>query len=218
MSKKIFIFLLSIIPVFGLISCSETDDTVSEFDDWQNRNETYFNDIYTKAIADPTDQLDTIRKFSLNPYASATQGDFIVVQKIENSESTSGSPQFTDEVKISYRGRYIPTTNYKDGYVFDQTYQGDFNWESVHTIETTFSSFVTGFSTALQKMRIGDRWRVYIPYQLGYGESGSDAILGYSTLIFDISLHAFKRPDAGSVNTRAIADDSDTPRGVWITK
>ena len=34
----------------------------------------------------------------------------------------------------------------------------------------------------------GDRWEIYIPYQLGYGTSDSDDIPAYSVLIFDVAL------------------------------
>jgi len=42
-------------------------------------------------------------------------------------------------------------------------------------------------------MHIGDRWKVYMPYQLAYGESGSSSIPGYSTLVFDMTLVAYYR-------------------------
>ena len=35
---------------------------------------------------------------------------------------------------------------------------------------------------------LGDRWEVYIPHQLGYGEEANGAIPAYSTLVFDIGL------------------------------
>ena len=54
-------------------------------------------------------------------------------------------------------------------------------------------STVDGFATALQHMRIGDRWLVYIPWQLGYGEVAKDAIPAYSTLVFDLQLKGFAR-------------------------
>ena len=53
---------------------------------------------------------------------------------------------------------------------------------------------VDGFSTALQHMRIGDRWKVYIPYQLGYGTNVNGSIPAYSTLIFDMALAAYYHP------------------------
>lgn len=225
MNKKIIIFLLSIMPALSLLSCSESEAEEGEFANWQERNETYFNNIYAQAIASSTDQLDTIRSYSLNTSVATSPDDYIVVEKLESGTSTSGCPMFTDSVKISYRGRFIPTTNYTDGYVFDQTYVGDFSWESVHTTSATkVSGFITGFTTALLNMHIGDRWRVYIPYGLGYGTSGyyntSNVLVvpGYTTLIFDVSLHAFYRPDAGKFNTKAGVAAGIEPCGEWITK
>jgi len=39
-------------------------------------------------------------------------------------------------------------------------------------------------------MQVGDKWEVWIPWKLGYGESGSGTIKGYSTLVFEIELVA----------------------------
>ena len=47
---------------------------------------------------------------------------------------------------------------------------------------------VDGFATALQRMHVGDYWRVYIPSELAYGESGNSSVPGYSLLIFDLIL------------------------------
>lgn len=219
MSKKILLFLLAAVPLFGLLSCSETTEESTEFSDWQNRNETYFNSLYAEATASATDELDTIRSYAVLTSVAASKDDYIIVKKLESGTSTSGCPMFTDSVKISYRGRYIPTTNYADGYVFDQTYLGDFNWETVHTTSSyKVGEFVTGFTTALLNMQIGDRWRVYIPYKLGYGESASGSIPAYSTLIFDISLHAFYRPDADKLNSSAANAKTRVPVRTWITK
>jgi FKBP-type peptidyl-prolyl cis-trans isomerase FklB len=56
---------------------------------------------------------------------------------------------------------------------------------------------VTGFGTALMRMHRGDRWRVYIPYQLAYGSSARSSIPAYSTLIFDLQLEDFWRKTLG---------------------
>jgi len=218
MSKKFLLFLLSLTPALGLLSCSESEDETDEYANWQERNEAYFSDIYAQAIASAADDTDTIRSYALTSGAATSKDDYIVVKKLISGTSASGSPMFTDSVKISYRGRLIPTDSYPDGLVFDQTYQGEFNWNTVHTTSTYFSSYITGFATALLNMRIGDYWRVYIPYKLGYGESGSSSIKGYSTWIFDISLHAFYRPDAGKAYTAATGFEALTPTNVWITE
>jgi peptidylprolyl isomerase/FKBP-type peptidyl-prolyl cis-trans isomerase FklB len=49
---------------------------------------------------------------------------------------------------------------------------------------------VDGFSTALQHMQVGDKWEIWIPWKLGYGESGNNSIQGYTTLVFEIELVA----------------------------
>ena len=49
----------------------------------------------------------------------------------------------------------------------------------------------------LMRMHRGDRWRVYIPYQLAYGSSARSSIPAYSTLIFDLQLEDFWRKTLG---------------------
>ena len=54
------------------------------------------------------------------------------------------------------------------------------------------SDLIDGFVTAVLNMQRGDRWLVYIPYQLGYGDSSSNsAVPSYNTLVFDIALADF---------------------------
>jgi FKBP-type peptidyl-prolyl cis-trans isomerase FklB len=63
------------------------------------------------------------------------------------------------------------------------------SWNKVTTTSgTTTSLFTEGFCTALQHMKKGSRWLVYIPYQLAYGETTSSSIPGYSTLVFEIAV------------------------------
>ncbi|MBR5847956.1 MAG: FKBP-type peptidyl-prolyl cis-trans isomerase, partial [Bacteroidaceae bacterium] len=50
------------------------------------------------------------------------------------------------------------------------------------------NGLIEGFSIALQNMRVGDRWVVYIPQELGYGRRASGPIPGCATLIFEIEL------------------------------
>ena len=103
-------------------------------------------------------------------------------------ESGDGEkPLFTDTVAVNYRGRLIPLY---DGttVVFDQSYQGDLDSSTAVPTEFAVSNVITGWATALQSMHAGDRWMVYIPSELGYGESKQATIPANSTLIFDIDL------------------------------
>lgn len=218
MNNKLLLLLLSVLTLAGFASCSETGDEEDEYADWQNRNTTYFDNLYDQAVANQTDNLDTIRSYALTTGAKTAKDDYIVVKKIEEGTSTSGSPLFTDSVEIAYRGRLMPTSVHTDGYVFDQSFDGDFSWEVSHTAHMFISGTVTGFATALQKMKIGDRWLVYIPQKLGYGETKKSTIPAYSTLVFEISLHAFYRPDTDQLTTATTRTGTAQPTGVWIRK
>ena len=105
----------------------------------------------------------------------------------------------------------MPSSTYADGYVFDQSYTGTFNMATLKPVSKAVSAFVDGFTTALMNMHIGDHWRVYIPYNLGYGTSTSSKIPAYSTLIFDIALVAYYRP-----GTVIPAWKAKSSKGVWV--
>lgn len=47
---------------------------------------------------------------------------------------------------------------------------------------------IPGWIIALQQMRVGDRWEIYIPAEMGYGRFSQPGIPGGSTLVFDIEL------------------------------
>ena len=52
------------------------------------------------------------------------------------------------------------------------------------------SQVISGWTAALQLMRTGERWMMYIPYNCAYGTSDSGSIRGYSALTFDVELVA----------------------------
>ena len=163
-----------------LTSCSESDDTVEEYADWQNRNEQYFESIYAKYTP--------VVKWSVT--SSEVHTDHILVEVLEEGAGTD-SPLYTDSVSVHYRGRLLPSPSYAEGYVFDQSYQGTFDADINVPSRFLVSGLVDGFSTALMHMHKGDYWRIYIPYQLGYGSSSSSSVPAYSTLIFDVRLEDF---------------------------
>jgi FKBP-type peptidyl-prolyl cis-trans isomerase len=105
---------------------------------------------------------------SLNGYPG------IYYEIIASGDSASSRPVIGDVVTVSYKGwLYNDTTSFdsKDNYQF-----------------TVGKSVIDGWSLVLQYMHIGDIWKVYIPYYLGYGTSDYGKIPAYSTLIFQIHL------------------------------
>lgn len=86
------------------------------------------------------------------------------------------SPGLEDSVTVHYVGKLI------DGTVFDQS-------EKDSPITFVVGEVIPGWSEALLLMHEGDRWELYLPYPLGYGERGAmPDIPPYATLIFEIEL------------------------------
>jgi len=90
---------------------------------------------------------------------------------------TGESPRLTDTVKVNYQGTLI------DGTVFDSSMQ--------HGGPATFpvNGVVPGWTEALQLMKVGDKWQLFIPANLAYGDqSPTAAIPPNSVLIFEVEL------------------------------
>ncbi len=86
-------------------------------------------------------------------------------------------PAASDRVEVHYTGKLI------DGTVFDSSVE--------RGVPATFgvTQVIPGWVEALQLMREGDKWRLYIPSTLAYGENGAGGVIGPNmTLIFDVEL------------------------------
>lgn len=93
------------------------------------------------------------------------------------AEGTGKSPTTADRVTVHYTGKLT------DGTVFDSSVQ--------RGQPATFrvNQVIPGWTEALQMMKEGDKWTLYIPYTLGYGERGSPpTIPPFATLIFEVEL------------------------------
>lgn len=92
-------------------------------------------------------------------------------------EGNGPIPTANDRVKTHYHGTLI------DGTVFDSSVQ--------RGQPATFGvmQVIKGWQEALQLMPVGSKWRLYIPYDLAYGERGAGGDIGpFATLVFDIEL------------------------------
>lgn len=212
------------IAMAALTSCSETDNEEEEFPNWQPDNEAYFERTFLQAKSlEATDpHYKVLRAFGLEENVATHSYDHVAVKAI-NIGSGSGVPFYTDSVKVNIRGRMLPSTGYPEGYVFVQSYPGEYDKDLItpSVLGVSVSSSVTkGLSTAFQAMHIGDRWLVTVPHQLGYGTSGSESpsVQPYSTLVYDVELLAYYRSD---ISPSSVAAPDGKPagrqtRGVWI--
>ena len=100
-------------------------------------------------------------------------------------QGTGPSPKATDVVKTHYHGTFI------NGKVFDS---------SVKRGEpATFgvSEVIPGWTEALQLMKVGDKWQLFVPSKLAYGPEGSQGVIPPdSTLIFEVELLEIVNPGA----------------------
>src|SRR5690606_12540493 len=85
------------------------------------------------------------------------------------------TPSATDTVRAHYHGTLI------DGTVFDST-------QSSEPIEIAVQDTIPGWSEVLQKMKVGDKWRLTVPPELAYGEQGYGPVPPNATLVFEIEL------------------------------
>lgn len=93
------------------------------------------------------------------------------------NEGSGKSPGAKDKVTVHYTGMLT------DGTIFDSSV------ERGEPATFGVSQVIPGWTEALQLMQEGDKWTLYIPYDLAYGERGAGRdIPPYSTLIFDVEL------------------------------
>lgn len=115
-----------------------------------------------------------------------------VQYKVVSSGPAGGErPDGNDLVRVDYEGTLI------DGTVFDSSFE-----RGVPAV-FTLDQVVPGWSLAVQQMRPGDEWIVYIPPELGYGEQDKGDIPPNSALVFrlkllDIARNTGDAPPAGT--------------------
>ncbi len=99
------------------------------------------------------------------------------LQYKEIAPGTGKSPKASDTVTTHYRGTLI------DGTEFDSSYQ--------RGQPATFpvSGVISGWTEALQMMKEGAKWQLFVPPGLAYGEGGAGQVIGpNATLVFEVEL------------------------------
>ena len=93
------------------------------------------------------------------------------------TKGAGAKPIASDQVKVHYEGSLV------DGTVFDSSV------ERGQPAVFGVTGVIQGWVEALQLMPVGSKWRLFIPYNLAYGERGSPPkIPPFATLIFDVQL------------------------------
>ena len=99
------------------------------------------------------------------------------LQYIVINEGSGDSPKVTDTVSVHYIGALINGTEFDSSYSRNQPASFPVN------------GVIPGWTEALQLMKPGAKWKLFLPSDIAYGERGADRQIGpHATLIFEVEL------------------------------
>ena len=176
--KKYWHILVMLICVSMFSACGDDDDELEVDEEWKEENLAAFEE---KSNDEEYTHL-----------TSQTGAGYILYKVLEEGDSDERI-YYNSKVSVYYYGTFI------DGTVFDDhSFDAGAPYAGSDDEGAYVYSFVDGFCTALQYMHPGDRWEIWIPYQMAYGTSGNDSgdvtILPYTTLIFDLEVVEIMEP------------------------
>lgn len=186
--NKLLYFLCGLFFLASFVACTENDGEVDKYADWGIRNQEYLDSIAQVAKANYGTEVGQWQYFHTYKFDGPITGDinnaYVFCKILQKGEGAT--PLYSDSVMMNYRGMLI------NGEVFDQSYLGEFSTDFAVPVKFTVRDganyLISGWTTALMNMKEGDRWLVYIPFNMGYGSAEQTNIPAYSTLIFDMHL------------------------------
>ena len=136
----------------------------------QKRQAEKMQAMYTKNIEEGENFLSENKKREgVQETASGLQYEVLTM-------GTGATPVATDLVKVHYTGMLIDSTKFDSS--VDRGAPAEFGVNQV----------IQGWQEGIQLMPVGSKFKFYIPYELGYGESGTGPIPPYSVLVFEVEL------------------------------
>ena len=102
------------------------------------------------------------------------------------TEGNGAQPKATDTVTVNYRGTLT------DGTEFDSSYKRN------QPASFPVGGVIKGWTEALQLMKAGSKYQLFIPADLAYGKEGRPGIPPNSVLIFEVELMDVKSPQSSS--------------------
>ena len=174
--KKFPFFLLTLLAlVVAATSCLDDDEkTLNKYADWYDANVKWYEEqaaltqdgksYYTRVTA---------------PWDPAAE---VLIHWYNDTSKTHNNlkPLYSSMVDVKYH------LSLYNGTAIDSSYLRTSPADSVYRCRLT--SVVQGWAIALPRMHIGDSCCVVLPYNVGYGSTGSSGINPYSTLKFNIKL------------------------------
>ena len=209
MKKAFFIPFLLVALAFAFAACEETTEP-GAYDNWRERNDAFIDSIRTEtgenylvwrspATRVTTDlgqtpmELGKLYAIEVQDGGTSAGLEYTYAKKlVDNPDGTRLLA--TDNVEMFYYGTLI------NGVEFDGNFDGygaldqdipldpaqmknptDFDVPATMSV----SGMIGGVEWVLLHARTGERWLIYVPYSVGYGESDNNSIPGCSVLTFD---------------------------------
>lgn len=165
------IFTLAGLLLLSLPSCLK--DKEVDYTDWRESNEAYIDEI--KALTLPDNSPEYVM---VSPVWGPGYKSYIKWHTPRNPEALT--PMDNSTVDVVYCLQTI------DGTVIDSSYKNTIYGDSI--FRTKPVACVPGFHVALTSMAEGDSITAVVPFNSGYGITGSASVKPYSTLIFNLKL------------------------------
>jgi FKBP-type peptidyl-prolyl cis-trans isomerase len=150
----------------SLLSTEEEEKTKEEFS--AKMQEEQSKRFAAQAEKNQTDEDDFLAKNKSQPGVVTTASglQYEVLQ-----EGSGAAIQQTDRVKVHYRGSLL------DGTEFDSSYSR--NQPAVFDV----GGIIPGWTEGLQLMKVGGKYRLWVPSKLAYGARGAGKVIGPNTLL-----------------------------------
>lgn len=160
--------LIAIVASVAVSACNKTDyeKLWDEYEKWRDANDAWLRE---QTVSGDYTRVTPEWNRSLN----------ILMRWKNDTTLTSGNlkPMYTSTVSVKYKGWLY------DGTPFDSTYT---KTDSVTTLKP--SGLIDGWVIALEKMHVGDKVELIVPYSAGYGSTASGSVPPFSNLRFELEL------------------------------
>ena len=184
MNKKLYLLPLLLLALV-FTSCEETKEA-GRYDNWKVRGELYIDSI-ANVYNEQTDQ--TLPADRIYRLVDQYNQEYVYYKKYADYEANSNQQVlYTDSVNLYYRVKYFNGDKVVENFVKEDP---DIDFDLPRGLRV--NSNIAGLTWALQDMKQGERWILYVPSQCAYGSGTGDAdfvgkIEPYSTFEYDITL------------------------------
>ncbi len=163
-----------------LVGCSGDGDTASRTGEATDRGA----DALPKAVVDTRlkgtalDDVDFAADLTVDLESMSLQKSGLYVQVLRAGEGPKAAPG--DRMGVHY------TVWISDGTKLDSSF--DHSPPQPYDLVLGDTPLIGGWNEGVNGMRLGERRRLVVPYQLAYGAEGRPGVPGYSTLVFEVEL------------------------------